>query len=690
MAKLWPSLSVLLVFVMLLFLAPTLLLLPGQIVSANGEEVVQEVTATFTFNETGPGDWWTFTAGGYSPNATYGIYLAQYTRADVTRTAAQGNVSNCTFRNYTTGSGSVSGDLSGSLSLAWITFNFNLEYPNSTQLYHDYGTGAHFGWMAGRGHIGENLTFVYIIDFDSDDATMSNAVGKGFMVSVNETGDFAGHKIIGDFIITKAGSSWSGTFNLRNYAPNEVNDLGWLNVTGGVVQEPTDDIHAPTALLDFMSDGPQVTPTNMTTDFEEVGWGKDPAKVITSGHLGIGGDMIVARNSALYLELGALWDPPGVRIMGTTVNNIYIDDNNTGNRTGDGSPYGELWELLVLLIPNQILPLGDNFTQAGYTYTPFGMLHEGTQCYAGTENFALATILISSSLNDALQWSVDHSYGLYPHPKVDNVTPGGGMPNTTMNVNITGKYFLRADNSVPNSGSVSFGDGITVNSYTIKNSSPIDNTITANITIDPSATPGPRVVNVTSCFNYTNGNGTAPYLSGNGVFNVTGETGTLQGQVSFYRAGGSGCSTWVTPLVVKFYDNSSKTLVLTKDVTTDAYGNFTIDGIGVGTYAIGIKNWTTLSRMVYGKVFTPGNTTAVNFGTTLIEADCDNSDKDDGSDYAKVLNNYNARKVADPTYWANNELWKADYNRDAKIDGSDYASVLNNYGGRGDIFYYTH
>ena len=690
MAKLWPSLSVLLVFVMLLFLAPTLLLLPGQIVSANGEEVVQEVTATFTFNETGPGDWWTFTAGENGINATYGLYFAQYTRADVTRTAAQGNVSNCTFRNYTTGSGSVSGDLSGSLSLAWITFNFNLEYPNSTQLYHDYGTGAHFGWMAGRGHIGENLTFVYIIDFDSDDATMSNAVGKGFMVSVNETGDFAGHKIIGDFIITKAGSSWSGTFNLRNYAPNEVNDLGWLNVTGGVVQEPTDDIHAPTALLDFTTDGPQVTPTNMTTDFEEVGWGKDPAKVITSGHLGIGGDMIVARNSALYLELGALWDPPGVRIMGTTVNNIYIDDNNTGNRTGDGSPYGELWELLVLFIPNQILPLGDNFTQAGYTYTPFGMLHEGTQCYAGTENFALATILISSSLSDALQWSVDHSYGLYPHPKVDNVTPGGGMPNTTMNVNITGKYFLRADNSVPNSGSVSFGDGITVNSYTIKNSSPIDNTITANITIDPSATPGPRVVNVTSCFNYTNGNGTAPYLSGNGVFNVTGETGTLQGQVSFYRAGGSGCSTWVTPLVVKFYDNSSKTLVLTKDVTTDAYGNFTIDGIGVGTYAIGIKNWTTLSRMVYGKVFTPGNTTAVNFGTTLIEADCDNSDKDDGSDYAKVLNNYNARKVADPTYWANNELWKADYNRDAKIDGSDYASVLNNYGGRGDIFYYTH
>ena len=62
----------------------------------------------------------------------------------------------------------------------------------------------------------------------------------------------------------------------------------------------------------------------------------------------------------------------------------------------------------------------------------------------------------------------------------------------------------------------------------------------------------------------------------------------------------------------------------------------------------------------------------------------------DASDYAMVLNNYGARKIADPTFWATNELWKADFNRDDKIDCSDYASVLNNYGKGGDIFYYMH
>lgn len=135
---------------------------------------------------------------------------------------------------------------------------------------------------------------------------MSNAVGKGFMVSANETGTFAGRKIIGDFVITKTGASYSGTFNLRNYAPNEVYDLSWLNVSGNVMQEWTDVIHTPLALLNYSADGPQITPTNITTDFEEIDWGKDPIKNVTSGHLGVNGTMDLSRNTILYLELGVL------------------------------------------------------------------------------------------------------------------------------------------------------------------------------------------------------------------------------------------------------------------------------------------------------------------------------------------------------------------------------------------------
>ena len=169
-------------------------------------------------------------------------------------------------------------------------------------------------------------------------------------------------------------------------------------------------------------------------------------------------------------------------------------------------------------------------------------------------------------------------------------------------------------------------------------------------------------------------------------------TGTLKGHVSFYRAENPGDPTWETPLVVRFFDNSTKLEVVgwsPINITTDAYGNFTIEDIVIGTYDIGIKNWTSLSKMVYGKNFTGGSVTEANF-TTLIEADCDNNDKTESADYSKVLNNYGVRETTNATFWATYELWKADYNRDQKIDGSDYASVLNNYGKRGDIFYYTH
>jgi len=165
----------------------------------------------------------------------------------------------------------------------------------------------------------------------------------------------------------------------------------------------------------------------------------------------------------------------------------------------------------------------------------------------------------------------------------------------------------------------------------------------------------------------------------------------LQGQVGFYRAYPAPNVTWETPLVVSFFDNATGIEAgwSPKYVTTDAYGNFTIPDVAVGTYDIGIKNWTTLSKMVYGEVFTDGNTTVVNF-TTLIEADCDNNDKAESTDYSKVLNNYGVRETTNATFWATYELWKADYTRDQKIDSSDYASVLNSYGKRGDIFYYTH
>jgi len=510
MIKAWKLFSVFAVLALLMLSVPVVISAPVGSVAANGGGVVQEVEASFSFTETSDGDWWSFTAGSAYINAIYGLCLEQYTRDNVVRNTT---LSGCQFRNYTAANGTVSGDLNGTMWISWLTFKFNQIYPGD--LY--YGGATDFGFMMGRAHFygggGDNFTFVFVLDFDSND-NMSAAAGKGFMVSVNETGTFVGHKIIGDFDISKSGFSYTGNFHLRNYDPSEVYDLGNLNATGGVMQDWTDPIHAGLDLLDFTLDGPMPTPTNVTTDFEEIAWGREPIRNVTSGHLGVNGTMDLSRNTALYLEVRVLENR--VHYQGTTAMNLYINDAYavTGD---DGSPFGELWELSLLYLPYQEKNLTfphEYFEGYGYTFAPFGMLHDVTECYAGTEYFHLAHVMIEVCLANALYNSTDHSFGLYPHPKVTSVNPSSGFPGETLDVTIKGQYFLRADDFAPNTGSVSFGPNITVNSYTINNSSPIDNEITASITIDPGASGGARDVNVTSCFGYANGSGSTPYQSG--------------------------------------------------------------------------------------------------------------------------------------------------------------------------------
>ena len=691
MAKLWTSLSLLLVVVMLLFLAPTLLLLPGQIVSAAGEEVTQEIEATFSFNETGLlGDWYSFTAGSGTIQPP-GPCLAQYTRDNVIAyNGINQTVPDCQFRNYTTGSGGVAGDLAGTLSLAWNTVTFNYTYPYTPRY---NATDPYFGWMAGRGHFydgsntNNNFTFVFVADFDCNTHNMTNAAGKGFMLSVNENGAFAGHKIIGDFEITKTGDSYTGSFHLRNYPPDEVYALGMLNVGGGVLQEFTDNITAGVSLVDFTQDGAISTPTDDITKFEEVAWGRDPIKNITSGHLGVGGEMDLSRNNILYLKQPVKNATQWVYIQGLPVCNLYINDTNAGTRAGDGSSYGKLYELLLLTIPYQELTVNmsvpNYFDQYGYTFTPFGMFNPSTECYAGTESFANAEIFIQAVVGTALQHSTDLSYGLYPHPRVTSITPNNGNSGQTMSVTIAGKYLLRAANFANNTGSVSFGLGVTVNSYSFKNSSPIDNEIIANITIGSVVSAGPRDVNVTSCFGYAGGHGAAPYESDVvvGGFTINGNTGTLNGHVDLKRKAPAGNFTWVTPLVVQFFDNSTKTLVLVKNVTTDAYGNFTLGDIGVGTWDVAVKNWTTLSRMAYSNVFTTGNN-SISFGPQLAESDTDNDDQIKGADFNRVLVNFGA-VPGDPNW---NAMY--DFDRSFKIDGADFNLVLTKFNLKGDLYYY--
>jgi hypothetical protein len=74
-----------------------------------------------------------------------------------------------------------------------------------------------------------------------------------------------------------------------------------------------------------------------------------------------------------------------------------------------------------------------------------------------------------------------------PPPTMTSVTPNSGKQGHTLDVTITGTNFTGAT-------VVSFGDGITVNSFTVDN----DTQISASITIAGDATPGTRDVSVTT------------------------------------------------------------------------------------------------------------------------------------------------------------------------------------------------
>jgi hypothetical protein len=88
----------------------------------------------------------------------------------------------------------------------------------------------------------------------------------------------------------------------------------------------------------------------------------------------------------------------------------------------------------------------------------------------------------------------------YAPPTISSVNPNVGVQEQTLDVTITGTYLTAAS-------LVSFGSGVTVNSYSVDSATQI----TANVSISFSASPGPRDVSVTTP------GGTATFTGGFGV-----------------------------------------------------------------------------------------------------------------------------------------------------------------------------
>ena len=259
-------------------------------------------------------------------------------------------------------------------------------------------------------------------------------------------------------------------------------------------------------------------------------------------------------------------------------------------------------------------------------------------------------------------WATNFTFKSGAHSELNLTVPGC---NLTVNVTPVG------------------GGNVTVNGVTPPS---YPNTTTwlcgKNVTLNAAAAIGYIFVNWSGNLS---GNTTSVNVTMDSDKNVTANfaevTGaTLEGHVSFLRKEAAGDSTWETPLVVRFFDNATKAEMSwsPKNVTTDAYGNFTISGIDPGIYDIGIKNWTCLSEVVTGVTLTAGNTTVVDFGTTR-EGDANNDDYVTMADLSLLLPAWN-KHADDPEYSVN-----YDFNRDGYVTMADLSLMLPNWNEHGDL-----
>jgi len=184
--------------------------------------------------------------------------------------------------------------------------------------------------------------------------------------------------------------------------------------------------------------------------------------------------------------------------------------------------------------------------------------------------------------------------------------------------------------------------------------------------------------------NDTNGDG-----FGDTPYNITGDSNkdylplftewaTLEGHVSF-TGRGSNNTKWAELFNVTLFEVGNLSHVLwAGNATTNNTGVFTIEGVTPGTYDIGIKNWTCLSKLVTNVTLTAGETTVVDFGTTR-EGDCDNNDHINILDASFLASRFGLNQ-GDPN-------WSplADFNRDTHINILDASALASNFGQGGDL-----
>jgi len=328
-------------------------------------------------------------------------------------------------------------------------------------------------------------------------------------VSYDETGAYANHKISGSFDINISSNVYSGTMELRDYPPALVFYSSVTEAEGDAYFVNTNNVAESMNLVYFNRTwGDYHTESSGYGDagLDRMREGQFAPQDVTSSPFGANGEIDQSRNG--FLDTGQVF--LGVDGEGVITVNAYYDD--TYATTGDdGSTHG--WSYQVLFLD---MPPGPRSSwvmdQWGFMMLNFEMYNQPTEDYVGAESYGLCYIDLDPGIAPPYpSYPTTTAWELRPTPEPLSCNPPNGLQGETMNVTVSGRYFLRHSSFI-NGSTIDFGPGITVNYWALANQSPIDNTIIVNITIDGGAAPGYRDVNLTACF--ANGTVSESFQSG--------------------------------------------------------------------------------------------------------------------------------------------------------------------------------
>jgi hypothetical protein len=155
-------------------------------------------------------------------------------------------------------------------------------------------------------------------------------------------------------------------------------------------------------------------------------------------------------------------------------------------------------------------------------------------------------------------------------------------------------------------------------------------------------------------------------------------TSVLEAHVDFLGRGTPPDDRWIEPFEVWLFNPGTTDVVWEGVRTTNNTGWFNISDVVVGTYDMGIKNWTCLSEVVTNVTVIEGVGAVADFGTTR-EGDVNNDDYAGLDDYTQVTTAYDSIP-SDPNWDVH-----CDFNRDSYVGLDDYTMVVANYDMTGDL-----